>query len=237
MKRSALLVIATVFLGFTGCSTVPEKLSTVSVSAFAQAGASELRKFEIVRSPRNRAQPEFEEIAGTLQARLIDAGYVPVTHAEAELTIFVNYVNDESWELLPVSTPDINMFGGYNNQAGNSSMDPNTPPAAMAMMYRPPRLTDTGTRIQQPPAVVSMVMVGIQAVPTAYYRQLEARPKEEWTKAPVSAAWEIHAWYAGQEAIDKLRRALEIVKLIVPYFAKNTKGTENLSLVPSGRSS
>ena len=73
-------------------------------------------------------------------------------------------------------------------------------------------------------------MVSIQAVPTAYYRQLEARPKEEWTNARVSTAWEIHAWYAGNEAIDARRRALEIVELIVPYFAKDTKGTVDVPL-------
>lgn len=228
MKPSSLLVIATVFMGFAGCSAVPEKSRTVSVSAFAQAGASEMRRFEIVRSPRNRAQPEFEEIAGALQARLIGAGYIPATHAEAELTIFVNYLSDGSWQMLPDSEPEGTLFGAYNNQAGNSSMDPNTPPAAMAMMSGPPRLKDTGSRIQHPPAVVSVVLVSIQAVPTAYYRQLEARPKGELTKSPVSAAWEIHAWDAGKGEIDTRQSALKIVELIVPYFAKNTKGTVNL---------
>jgi hypothetical protein len=225
MKLTPLIVISSVTLFFAGCATAPEKSPAISVSAFAQANAAGLKKFEIVKNPRNQAQAEFEEIAAALQARLIGAGYVPADHAEAELTIFVNYLSDGSWKLLPVSEPELAMFSAYNNEAGISSRDSNATPAAMGTMSGLPRLTKTGFHIQQPPAVVSLVSVSIQAVPTAQYRRLAALPKEEWSKHPASAAWEIHAWYAGKGALEVRQVAPDIIRLIAPLFAQNSKGT------------
>ena len=221
MKLTPLVLIASGFLLVAGCATVPEKSPAVSVSAFAQADAIGLKKFEIVKSPRNQAQPEFGEIVTALQARLISAGYVPADHADAELTIFVNYLSDGAWKLVPVSEPEMSLAGGENiNLSG--SMDNRIP---VTTTYSMPRLTKTGPHIQQPPAVVSMVSVSIQAVPTAHYRRLAALPKEEWKNHPASTAWEIHAWYAGKGTLEVRRVAPDIIKSMAPYFAKNSKGT------------
>jgi len=228
MKLSPLIVIASGFLLVVGCATVPEKSPAISVSAFASADVRGLKKFEIVKSPRNQSQPEFGEIAAALRARLISAGYVPADHADAELTIFVNYLSDGAWKLVPVSEPEISLAGGENiNLSG--SMENRIP---VTTAYSMPRLTKTGPHIQQPPAVVSLVSVSIQAVPTAHYRRLATLPKEEWKNHPASAAWEIHAWYAGKGALEVRQVAPDIIKLIVPYFAKNSKGTVDIPYAP-----
>lgn len=234
MNRTPLVLIASGIMLVASCATVPEKSPAVSVSAFAQADVSGLRKFEIVKSPRNQAQPEFDEIAAALQARLISAGYVPADHAGAELTIFMNYLSDGAWKLVPVSEPEVTMFSAYNKDPGVSSGNSNTPPTAMATYSGLPKLDNTGFHIQQPPAVVSLVSVSIQAVPTAHYRRLAALPKEEWKNHPASAAWEIHAWYAGKGALEVRQVAPDIIKLIAPYFAKNTKGTVEIPYVSAG---
>jgi len=188
MKLTPLIVVASGLLVFAGCASVPEKSPAVSVSAFASADAAGLKKFEIVKSPRNQSLPEFEEIAAALQARLISAGYVPADHAGAELTIFVNYLSDGAWRLVPVSEPEVTMFSAYSKDTDISSASSSTPPTAMATYSGLPKLNNTGFHIQQPPAVVSLVSVSIQAVPTAHYRRLAALPKEEWNKHPASSA-------------------------------------------------
>jgi hypothetical protein len=229
MKLTPLALITSSFLLVAGCATVPEKSPAISVSAFAQADAAGLRKFEIVQSPRNQAQPEFGEIAAAVQANLISAGYVPVDHAGAELTIFVNYLSDGAWKLLPASEPEMSLAGGDNLNLGVAPTDNRIP---VTTTYSMPRLTKTGPHIQQPPAVVSMVSVSIQAVPTAHYRRLAALPKEEWNKHPASAAWEIHAWFAGKGTPEARRMVPEIIKLAAPYFAKNSKGTVEIPYAP-----
>jgi len=234
MKLTPLVLIASGFLLVAGCATVPEKSPAVSVSAFAQADAIGLKKFEIVKSPRNQSQPEFEEIAAALRARLLSAGYVPADHADAELTIFVHYLSDGAWKLVPVSEPEVIMFSAYNNDAGVTSTNSNIPPTAMATSSGVPRLTNTGFHLQQPPAVVSLVSVSIQAVPTAHYRRLAALPKEEWKSHPASAAWEVHAWYAGKGAPEVRQMVAEILRLAAPYFAKNSKGTVEIPYASAG---
>ena len=234
MKLTPLVLIASGVLFIAGCATVPENSPAISVSAFASADAPGLRKFEIVKSPRNQAQPEFEEIAAALHARLIGAGYVPADHTDAELTIFVNYLSDGAWKLLPTSEPEVNMFSAYSRDTDVSSGSSNTPPTAMATYSGLPKLANTGFQIQQPPAVVSLVSVSIQAVPTAHYRRLAALPKEEWNRHPASAAWEIHAWYAGKGTPEVRRMVPEIIGLAAPYFAKNSQGTVDIPYVSVG---
>ena len=234
MKLPPLVLVVSGFLLIAGCATVPEKSPAVSVSAFAQADAIGLKKFEIVKSPRNQAQPEFGEIAAALQTRLISAGYVPADHADAELTIFVNYLSDGAWKLVPVSEPEVTMFSAYNKDSGVSSGSSNAPPTAMATYSGLPKLANTGYHIQQPPAVVSLVSVSIQAVPTAHYRRLAALPKEEWKNHPASTAWEIHAWYAGKGTLEVRRVAPDIIKSMAPYFAKNSKGTVEVPYAAAG---
>ncbi|MBK8859304.1 MAG: hypothetical protein IPN11_17050 [Opitutaceae bacterium] len=93
-----------------------------------------MRLVEEVRDRQSRATSPagVREIAAALQARLVSAGYVPADHADAELTIFVNYLSDGAWKLVPVSEPEVTMFSAYNKDSGVSSGSSNTPPTAMA---------------------------------------------------------------------------------------------------------